>query len=43
MGFLSGEKLIVGYDLGSEYSQISFALSEDGETDTFSQVAGAEI
>lgn len=43
MGFLSGEKLIVGYDLGSEYSQISFATSEDGETDTFSQVAGAEI
>ena len=43
MGFLSGEKLIVGYDLGNDFSQISFAVSENGETETFSQVAGAEI
>ena len=43
MGFLNSEKLIVGYDLGGEYSQISFAVSEEGEAETFSQVAGAEI
>ena len=43
MGFLNSEKLIVGYDLGGEYSQISFAVSGEGEAETFSQVAGAEI
>lgn len=43
MGFLSGEKLIVGYDLGNEYSQISYAVSEDGEVETLSQVAGTQI
>lgn len=43
MGFLSSEKLIVGYDLGNEYSQISFAASEDGEVETLSQVAGTQI
>lgn len=43
MGFLNSEKLIVGYDLGNEYSQISFAAAVDGEPETFSQVAGAEI
>ncbi len=42
MGFLSSEKVIVGYDLGNEFSQISFSRSETGEVETLSQVAGAE-
>ena len=42
MGFLNNDKLIVGYDLGNEYCQISYALSEGGETETLSQVAGAQ-
>ena len=42
MGFRSNGKLIVGYDLGSENAQISYALSEEGEVETLSQVAGAE-
>lgn len=43
MGFLGSEKLIVGYDLGNEYCQISYAASETGEVETLSQVAGAQI
>lgn len=43
MGFLNSEKIIVGYDLGNEFSQISFAMSEDGEVETLSQVAGTQI
>lgn len=43
MGFLSSEKLIVGYDLGNEYSQISVAVSETGEVSTLSLVAGAQV
>lgn len=42
MGFRSNGKLIVGYDLGSENAQISYAFSEEGEVETLSQVAGAE-
>lgn len=42
MGFLSGEKVIVGYDLGNRFSQISFSRSWDGEVETLSQVAGEE-
>lgn len=42
MGFLSGEKVIVGYDLGNRISQISFSRSWDGEVETLSQVAGEE-
>ena len=42
MGCLNNDKLIVGYDLGNEYCQISYALSEGGETETLSQVAGAQ-
>lgn len=42
VGLLSGEKLIVGYDLGNEYSQISVATSAQGEVETLSLVAGAE-
>ena len=43
MGILSSDRLIVGYDLGNEYSQISFAMSESEEAQTLSQVAGAQI
>lgn len=42
MGFLGGGKVIVGYDLGNRFSQISFSRSEAGEAETLSQVAGAE-
>ncbi len=42
MGFLNGAKLIAGYDLGNEVSQISFALSVSGEAETISQVAGEQ-
>lgn len=43
MGILSSDRLIVGYDLGNEYSQISFAAAESGEPQTLSQVGGAQI
>lgn len=42
MGFLSSDKLIVGYDLGNEYSQISVSVSGSEEVTTLSLVAGAE-
>jgi len=42
MGLLSSDKLIIGYDLGDDYSQISFADSVDGEVETLSQVAGEQ-
>ncbi len=42
MGFLNNDKLIVGYDLGNKYCQISYALSEGREPETLSQVAGAQ-
>lgn len=43
MGFLNSDKLIVGYDLGDEYSQISYAYSAGGEVETLSQVAGVHL
>lgn len=43
MGLLKNDKLIVGYDLGNRFSQISYAVSADGEVETLSQVAGAQI
>ncbi len=30
MGLLNSGKLIVGYDLGNEFSQISYSLSDSG-------------
>lgn len=42
MGFLNSEKIIVGYDLGNEFSQISFSRPGEGEVETLSQTAGAE-
>lgn len=42
MGFLSSDRVIVGYDLGNRFTQISFSLSETGDVQTLSQVAGTE-
>lgn len=42
MGFLSSGRVVVGYDLGNQFSQISFSLSETGDVQTLSQVAGTE-
>lgn len=42
MSWMDGEKLIVGYDLGNDFCQISYCLSADGEIETLSQTAGAQ-
>ncbi len=36
------DKIIVGYDLGNRYSQISYCTYESGEPETLSVVAGGE-
>lgn len=41
MGLLHHGKLVVGYDLGEEYSQISYRVGED-DVETLSSVAGEE-
>lgn len=41
MGLLHHGKLIIGYDLGEQYSQISFQLG-DADVETLSSVAGEE-
>lgn len=41
MGLLHHGKLVVGYDLGEEYSQISYRIGED-DVETLSSVAGEE-
>ena len=38
-GLLKHEKIIVGYDLGEDYSQISYCTM-NGEVETLSLVAG---
>ena len=39
----AGDKVVIGYDLGNEFSQISYAyLSQDSEVETLSCVAGEE-
>lgn len=43
MGLLSSNKLIVGYEIGNEYCQISYAVSADSAVETLSQVAGEEV
>lgn len=43
MKILKNDKLIVGYDLGNSFSQISYAVSAEGEAETLSQVAGAQV
>lgn len=42
MGLLSSDRVVVGYDLGNEFSQISFSISGSGKVETLSQVAGTE-
>lgn len=42
MGLLHHEKLVVGYDLGEQYSQVSYCMTEDYNVDTLSSVAGEE-
>ncbi len=42
MGLLGNEKLIVGYDLGAQYSQISYSFSDKDNMETLSQVLGEE-
>lgn len=42
MGLFNNDRLILGYDLGNEFCQISYAFSDTGEVETLSQVAGAE-
>lgn len=41
LGLSNNEKLMVGYDLGDDYSQISYCMA-DGEVETLSMVAGTE-
>ena len=39
----AGDKIIIGYDLGNAFSQISYSyLSQDCEVETLSCVAGEE-
>lgn len=39
----AGDKIIIGYDLGNEFSQISYSyLAQDSEVETLSCVAGEE-
>lgn len=42
MGFLNSDKVIVGYDLGNDFTQISFSFSDAGDVETLSQAANAE-
>lgn len=42
MGFLGGEKWILGYHLGNEFCQISYCAFGTGEAETLSQVAGTQ-
>lgn len=42
MSLFGNDKIIVGYDLGDEYSQISYCCQDSGEVETLSQVAGEE-
>ncbi len=42
MGLLGSGKLVVGYDLGGRYSQISYSFSDKERVETLSQVLGEE-
>lgn len=42
LGLLNHDKLLVGYDIGDDYAQISYAFSEDGDVETLSSVAGEQ-
>ena len=39
---IGNQKLIVGYDLGFDYAQISYCNSSGDQVETVSSVAGAE-
>lgn len=42
MGLLNSDKVIVGYDLRNDYTQISFSFSEKGDVSTLPQSSDAE-
>ena len=42
MSLFNSDKLILGYDLGNEFCQISYAVTDSGEVETLSQVTGAQ-
>lgn len=42
MGLLNSDKVIVGYDLRDDYTQISFSFSEQGEVETLPQSSDTE-
>lgn len=42
MGFLGGEKLILGYDLGNDFCQISYNILGKEEVETLTQTAGEQ-
>lgn len=42
MGIFGNDKLILGYDFGNEFCQISYVLSGQSEAETLSLVAGAQ-
>ena len=42
MSLFGSDKLILGYDLGNEFCQISYAFTDSGEVETLSQVTGAQ-
>ncbi len=42
MGLLNNGKVIIGYDLGNEFSQVSYSRFDSDEAETLSQVAGTE-
>lgn len=43
MGLLRHDRLVVGYDLGEKYSQVSYNITEDYTVETLSSVAGEEL
>lgn len=42
LGLLNHAKVLVGYDLGHDCAQISYAFAEEGEAETLSYVAGEQ-
>ena len=42
MGLLNSDKVIVGYDLRNDFTQISFSFSEKGDVSTLPQSSDAE-
>lgn len=42
-GMSGGDKIVVGFDLGNEVSQISYYIRENEDVETLSMVAGEEV